>query len=76
MSNYCSGCRYKPEVKSGAEACPYTVLYWNFLIRHYDSFARNPRTALMAKNVDRMSEQERIAISDHASALLQRLEQL
>lgn len=76
MSNYCSGCRYKPEIKSGAEACPYTVLYWNFLIRHYDSFAHNPRTTLMAKNVDRMSEHERIAISDYASALLQRLEHL
>ena len=76
MSNYCSGCRYKPELKSGAEACPYTVLYWNFLIRHYDSFARNPRTALMAKNVQRMTETERKAVSSHASVLLERLDAL
>ncbi|MDZ4098748.1 MAG: cryptochrome/photolyase family protein, partial [Methylophilaceae bacterium] len=39
MSNYCTACRYKPEVKTGADACPFTTLYWNFLIKHYDSFA-------------------------------------
>ncbi len=76
MSNYCSACRYKPELRSGEDACPYTVLYWNFLIRHYDSFARNPRTALMARNVERMSEVEREAVSSHALALLNRLDQL
>jgi deoxyribodipyrimidine photolyase-related protein len=56
MSNYCDGCQYKPELKTGADACPTTTLYWHFLIKHYDTFSRNPRTALMAKNVDRFSE--------------------
>jgi deoxyribodipyrimidine photolyase-related protein len=76
MSNYCSGCRYRPEVKTGPQACPYTTLYWHFLIRHYDSFARNPRTALMAKNVDRLSPDEREAISQHAEGTLQQLDRL
>lgn len=70
MSNYCKHCRYKPEVKTGPQACPFTVLYWNFLIKHHDGFARNPRTALMAKNVDRMTEPERAAIIDYAKTLL------
>ena len=70
MSNYCSNCRYKPEVKTGANACPTTTLYWNFLIKHYDSFSRNPRTALMTKNVDRFSTEEIAAIQMQAEKIL------
>lgn len=70
MSNYCSNCRYKPEVKTGANACPTTTLYWNFLIKHYDSFSRNPRTALMTKNVDRFSKEEIAAIQMQAEKIL------
>ncbi|MBC7756298.1 MAG: cryptochrome/photolyase family protein [Bdellovibrio sp.] len=62
MSNYCSGCQYKPEVKTGDDACPMTTLYWHFLIKHYEIFSRNPRTALMTKNVDRFSSIEVQAI--------------
>jgi deoxyribodipyrimidine photolyase-related protein len=76
MSNYCAGCRYRPELKTGSQACPFTTLYWHFLIKHYDSFARNPRTALMAKNVDRLSLEERQAIGQQAAAMLHRLDQL
>jgi deoxyribodipyrimidine photolyase-related protein len=74
MSNYCDGCRYKPDVKTGAQACPVTALYWHFLIQHYDEFARNPRTALMVKHVDNMSEEQRTAITDYAQGLLTRLD--
>jgi deoxyribodipyrimidine photolyase-related protein len=66
MSNYCKSCKYKPDVKTGIDACPTTTLYWNFLIKHYDTFARNPRTALMAKNVERFSVDEIIAIQMQA----------
>jgi deoxyribodipyrimidine photolyase-related protein len=76
MSNYCEACRYKPELKTGAEACPYTTLYWNILIKHYDSFAGNPRTALMAKNVTRMQADELSAIQSYAQQLLQMLDTL
>ena len=34
MSNYCKSCKYKPEQKTGADACPTTTLYWNFLIKN------------------------------------------
>lgn len=76
MSNYCSSCKYKPELKTGANACPTTTLYWHFLIKHYDTFARNPRTALMAKNVDRFAQAEIEAIQMHATHLLTHLNQL
>jgi deoxyribodipyrimidine photolyase-related protein len=70
MSNYCSHCKYKPELKTGETACPTTTLYWNFLIKHYDTFSRNPRTALMTKNVDRFSETEVTAVQAQAQHLL------
>ena len=76
MSNYCSSCKYKPEVKTGAYACPTTTLYWNFLIKHYDTFARNPRTALMAKNVERFSAEEVVAIQMQSAELLNKLEEI
>ena len=70
MSNYCNHCKYKPELKTGKTACPTTTLYWHFLIKHYDTFARNPRTALMAKNVDRFSEEDIAALQTQAQYLL------
>ncbi|MES2635924.1 MAG: cryptochrome/photolyase family protein [Pseudomonadota bacterium] len=76
MSNYCNNCKYKPELKTGPQACPTTTLYWHFLIKHYDTFARNPRTALMAKNVDRFDQAEVEAIQMHASQLLSNLDHL
>jgi deoxyribodipyrimidine photolyase-related protein len=74
MSNYCSGCQYKPELKTGADACPTTTLYWHFLIKHYDTFSRNPRTALMAKNADRFRADEVTAIQHQAAKILSNLD--
>ena len=76
MSNYCAGCRYKPEIKTGAEACPYTTLYWNFLIKHYDTFSGNPRTALMATHVSRFTQEETAAIQADAAFKLANVNQL
>ncbi len=73
MSNFCNNCKYKPELKTGELACPTTTLYWNFLIKHYDTFSRNPRTALMTKNADRFDEVEVTAIKEHAQYLLNHL---
>ena len=76
MSNYCSGCQYKPELKTGEQACPTTTLYWHFLIKHYDTFSRNPRTALMTKNVDRFNAEEIAAIQLQAQGVLANLDAL
>ncbi len=70
MSNYCAGCDYRPDVKTGPEACPLTTLYWNFLDQHEAEFAGNSRTALMVKNLKRMSAEERQQIKTQASAML------
>ena len=76
MSNYCGGCKYTPETRVGADACPMTTLYWNFLDQHEVSFAGNPRTALMVKNLQRMTPALRAEVRSRASEMLADLDSL
>ncbi len=76
MSNYCTGCKYKPEKRVGDDACPFTTLYWNFLDKHEKTLVKNPRTSLMAKNITRLDETERQAIRDKAAKVLNKLDSL
>ncbi len=69
MSNYCSGCRYRPDRAHGDDACPYTTLYWDFLARHRERFARHPRLALQVRNLDRLPDRERAAIAARVAEL-------
>ena len=76
MSNYCSGCKYEPETRVGANACPLTTLYWNFLDQHEATFAGNPRTALMVKNLQRMTPEVRASVRVRAGEMLANLDAL
>jgi deoxyribodipyrimidine photolyase-related protein len=76
MSNYCQGCAYRPEQRTGDTACPVTTLYWAFLDRHEATLAKNPRTILMAKSVARLGDAERESVRRHAAYLLDRLDHL
>ncbi len=69
MSNACAGCRYDPAKATGKDACPYTTLYWDFLMRHEARFARHPRTALQWRNLSRLDPGQRQAIGAQAQAL-------
>jgi deoxyribodipyrimidine photolyase-related protein len=62
MSNYCGNCKFKPEESLGENACPFTTMYWDFLIRHQDKFAKHPRTALQWKNLARLDAAKQDAI--------------
>ena len=68
MSNYCTGCRYKPQLKTGPQACPMTTFYWAFLDRHEREFQANMRTALMVKNLARWTPAERAGLRADADA--------
>ena len=76
MSNYCIGCSYKPETRVGSKACPMTTLYWNFLDKHEADFAANPRTALMVKNLQRMTPELRQQVGQRAGEMLADLDGL
>ena len=74
MSNCCRGCIYRPDVRTGPRACPYTTLYWDFLLRHEDKFRANQRMAMAYKNLDRMDSAERTAIKAWAIVRLEQIE--
>jgi len=76
MSNYCAGCHYRPEVKTGALACPITTLYWHFLVKHETLLAGNPRSALMAKSITKVPAADRAAIRAQAAVILRNLDML
>jgi deoxyribodipyrimidine photolyase-related protein len=69
MGGGCAGCRYDPARRTGERACPYTTLYWDFLMRHERMLASNPRMALQVKNVARLADAEREAIRQRADAI-------
>ena len=69
MSPHCSRCRYRPGQRTGPQACPFTTLYWDFLLRHEARFAPHPRLALQVSNLARLDDGERAAVRRQAAAL-------
>jgi deoxyribodipyrimidine photolyase-related protein len=68
MSNHCQGCRYDPAQSTGPKACPYTTLYWDFLMRHETLLKTNPRMGMQLKNLSRWTEEARQAVQLQAKA--------
>ncbi len=56
MSDYCKGCAYDPKQRTGPRACPYTTLYWDFLARHEERFAKNHRMAQPIAGLRRLKD--------------------
>jgi deoxyribodipyrimidine photolyase-related protein len=73
MSNYCAGCRYRPQEETGEDACPFTTLYWEFLIRHEKRMSKNPRMVLQIRNLVKKAAGQRRSIRKEADALRSRL---
>ncbi|MBA0915599.1 MAG: cryptochrome/photolyase family protein [Nitrospira sp.] len=69
MGGPCKGCRYDPALREGERACPYTTLYWDFLMRHETLLAKNVRMALQVKNVGRMTDSQKQAVKLRANAI-------
>jgi deoxyribodipyrimidine photolyase-related protein len=53
-----------------------TTLFWNFLDTHEQTLLKNPRTVMMAKNITRLSEEDRAAIRAEANRMLDNLDAL
>jgi len=69
MSPHCKGCRYDPSQRDGERACPFTTLYWDFLMRHESTLAKNPRMVLQVKNVARLTELQKQAVRERAASI-------
>ena len=67
MSDHCARCRFDPSKSTGDDACPFTTLYWDFLMRHEETLAGNQRMALQVRNLGRLSPADRAAITARAA---------
>jgi deoxyribodipyrimidine photolyase-related protein len=56
MSDHCKGCAYDRKKRTGDDACPFTTLYWDFLARHADRFARNPRIVTQVRAAQKLTD--------------------
>ncbi len=74
MSDHCRTCRYDVKARSGADACPFNPLYWDFLVRNRDRLAGNPRLAQMYRSWDRLSPERRAESLEAAASVLARLD--
>jgi deoxyribodipyrimidine photolyase-related protein len=69
MSDYCASCRYDPKQRHGADACPFSTFYWDFLLRNADRLRGNQRMKLALRNLDGIDGAERRRITGRANEL-------
>ncbi len=69
MGGPCANCRYDPGLREGDQACPFTTLYWHFLMRNEPLLKNNVRMALQLKNLTRMTSEQRQAVQARAEAI-------
>jgi len=70
MSNYCTNCSFKINIKNGSEACPFNYLYWNFLVCNRSKLETNHRISMMYKTYDKMSSSQKEAIASDSRKFL------
>jgi deoxyribodipyrimidine photolyase-related protein len=59
--------RFDPTKAVGDDACPFTTLYWDFLLRHAALLRSNVRLAPQLKNALGKPAEERAAIATQAA---------
>ena len=72
MSNHCKGCAYDRKKRTGPDACPFTVLYWDFMVRHRETFVRNPRVARQVRAAEKLADIDDVVLT--ARTVLERLD--
>lgn len=70
MSNYCEDCQYNHKKKTGADACPFNSLYWNFLSEKEAHFSNNNRMAMMLSLLRKMDPNELLDIKKRAQHII------
>ena len=69
MSDHCRRCPFEPGRRTGPDACPFTVGYWDFVDRHQARFERHPRMAVAVRSWRTRSEAECSAVRARAAEL-------
>jgi deoxyribodipyrimidine photolyase-related protein len=73
MSDYCAGCKFNHKQRVGEAACPFNMLYWNFLIEHEQTLRQNPRFGQAVLGLRHLDETERAEITAQVGTYLQTL---
>ncbi len=76
MSNYCDGCHYDKNLKTGSRACPFNSLYWDFYHRHTEKLSKNPRIGMMYSTWNKMKEDDKKALLERADWIKSNVELL
>jgi deoxyribodipyrimidine photolyase-related protein len=74
MSDHCRGCAHDVKQATGPRACPFNFLYWDFIARHAERLARNPRMAMPLRTLARMEPRRLQAMRAQAAAFLDALD--
>ncbi len=73
MSDYCKSCAYDVKARTGAKACPFNFLYWDFISRHAARFKSIPRMVQVVRTYDKFGDAEKARIADSALEFLNAL---
>lgn len=80
MGHFCGGCSFDQDARSdpgavddSAGPCPFNVLFWDFLLRHQQTFGDNPRMTMMLRNAARIDEDEAEDIRGSARRVLRQM---
>ena len=74
MSDYCGDCHYDVKDAVGVRGCPFNALYWDFVARHRDRFATNPRMAMPARSLAKMAPDRAAALRRRAAKFLRQMD--
>ena len=64
MSNYCGSCKFKPTVRVGEDACPFTAGYWNFLSKNSERLKSNHRMSQPMAGLRRLTDLEQLLVQE------------
>ena len=76
MGDHCSGCAYQPKQRTGAQACPFNALYWDFFERHRPQLQSNPRLGVVYSQLKKMEPDTLAELRAQAATTLERLDAL
>ena len=73
MGDFCGSCQYSPRQRHGEQACPFNLLYWNFLLTHEARLRANPRMGPAVLGLRHLAADERTLIRYQATMWLEQM---